>query len=479
MTALGRQLLVRTAKIYDMVAMAISFGLAAALVVHQTATVSFTDFFSIRIRIRNFALFAGLLLVWHIIFCLFGLYDSRRLSARRDEVLDIVKATTLGVVFICSAAFVFQLKMVTPPFVVEFWFISNATAISSRLIARQLQKQVRLRGRNLREMLIVGTNSRAIVFARKIGAMPTLGYRLLGFVDQEWAGIAEFRTTGYPQVCGFDSLPEFIRKRVVDEVVIALPMKSMYYPASRIAALCQEQGITVRLLPNFFNLRPERSRAERFDDLSVITLCSNSTESWQHLTKRILDIAVSFACIIIFAPLFPFAALLIKLSSPGPVFFIQERVGLNKRQFRMFKFRTMVQDAEQRIAEIEEYNEVSGPVFKIKNDPRVTSVGRILRATSIDELPQLFSVFKGDMSLVGPRPLPVRDYERFNQDWQRRRFSVRPGITCLWQINGRSSIPFDKWMELDMQYIDRWSLWLDFTILAKTVPAVLKRTGAV
>jgi exopolysaccharide biosynthesis polyprenyl glycosylphosphotransferase len=328
-------------------------------------------------------------------------------------------------------------------------------------------------------MLIVGTNSRAIVFARKIGAMPTLGYRLLGFVDQEWAGIAEFRTTGYPQVCGFDSLPEFIRKRVVDEVVIALPMKSMYYPASRIAALCQEQGITVRLLPNFFNLRPERSRAERFDDLSVITLCSNSTESWQHLTKRILDIAVSFACIIIFAPLFPFAALLIKLSSPGPVFFIQERVGLNKRQFRMFKFRTMVQDAEQRIAEIEEYNEVSGPVFKIKNDPRVTSVGRILRATSIDELPQLFSVFKGDMSLVGPRPLPVRDYERFNQDWQRRRFSVRPGITCLWQINGRSSIPCDKWMELDMQYIDRWSLWLDFTILAKTVPAVLKRTGAV
>jgi exopolysaccharide biosynthesis polyprenyl glycosylphosphotransferase len=478
MTALGRRLLVRTAKVYDLAVMAISFGLAAALVAHQTATVSFADFFSMRVKIRNFALFAGFLLVWHIIFCLFGLYDSRRLSARRDEVLDIVKATTLGVVFVCSAAFVFKLKMVTLPFVVGFWFITNATAISSRLVARQLLRQVRVRGRNQREMLIVGTNPRAVVFARKICALPTLGYRLLGFVDQEWAGIAEFRRTGYPQACGFDSLPEFIRKRVVDEVVIALPMKSMYYPASRIATLCEEQGITVRLLPNFFNLRPARSRAERFDDLSVITLWSNSTESWQHLTKRILDVTVSLLCTIICAPLFPFAAFLIKLTSPGPVFFIQERVGLNKRTFRMFKFRTMVQDAEQRIAEFEELNEVSGPIFKIKNDPRVTSLGRILRATSIDELPQLFNVLKGDMSLVGPRPLPVRDYERFDKDWERRRFSVRPGITCLWQINGRSTTPFDKWMKLDMQYIDQWSLWLDLKILAKTVPAVLKGTGA-
>jgi lipopolysaccharide/colanic/teichoic acid biosynthesis glycosyltransferase len=153
-------------------------------------------------------------------------------------------------------------------------------------------------------------------------------------------------------------------------------------------------------------------------------------------------------------------------------------VGRNKRKFHIYKFRTMVVDAEKRIKEIEHLNEVSGPVFKIKNDPRITPLGRFLRKTSIDELPQLFNVLKGDMSLVGPRPLPVRDYEGFNEDWQRRRFSVRPGITCLWQIAGRSSIPFNRWMELDLEYIDGWSFWLDLQILLRTIPAVLRGSGA-
>ena len=171
-------------------------------------------------------------------------------------------------------------------------------------------------------------------------------------------------------------------------------------------------------------------------------------------------------------------ALAIKLTSAGPIFFLQERIGLNKRRFRIYKFRTMVPHAEKLMAKLEARNEVSGPVFKIKNDPRITPIGRFLRRSSIDELPQLLNVLKGDMSLVGPRPLPVRDYEGFNEDWQRRRFSVKPGITCLWQVNGRSGISFDQWMLLDLQYMDEWSLWLDFKILAKTVPAVLKGAGA-
>jgi len=169
---------------------------------------------------------------------------------------------------------------------------------------------------------------------------------------------------------------------------------------------------------------------------------------------------------------------LIKLTSPGRVLFSQRRLGYNKRVFNIYKFRTMVEDAEQRIKQLAHLNEVSGPVFKIRNDPRITPIGRLLRRASIDEVPQLFNVLKGDMSLVGPRPLPARDYEGFNQDWQRRRFSVRPGLTCLWQINGRSSIPFEKWMQLDLQYIDKWSLWLDLEILIRTIPAVLKGTGA-
>jgi lipopolysaccharide/colanic/teichoic acid biosynthesis glycosyltransferase len=182
--------------------------------------------------------------------------------------------------------------------------------------------------------------------------------------------------------------------------------------------------------------------------------------------------------LIILSPIILLAAVLIKLTSPGPVFFIQERIGINKRRFNLYKFRSMVPDAEEKLATVEHLNEVTGPVFKITEDPRITSIGKFLRKTSIDELPQLLNVLNGSMSLVGPRPLPVRDYQGFDQDWLRRRFSVRPGITCLWQINGRSSIPFNQWMELDMQYIDEWSLSLDLKILAKTIPAVIKGSGA-
>jgi lipopolysaccharide/colanic/teichoic acid biosynthesis glycosyltransferase len=170
--------------------------------------------------------------------------------------------------------------------------------------------------------------------------------------------------------------------------------------------------------------------------------------------------------------------MLIKLDSSGPIFFIQERVGYNKRRFRVYKFRTMIKNAEIKQAELVQHNEMIGPVFKIKNDPRITSVGRILRKTSFDELPQLFNVAKGDMSLVGPRPLPVVDYNGFNKNWQKRRFSIKPGITCLWQVNGRNTIPFEKWMELDMKYIDNWSLLLDFKILLKTILAVTRKLGA-
>ena len=291
--------------------------------------------------------------------------------------------------------------------------------------------------------------------------------------------MGEFRKEGYPLVSDFERFPFILRERVVDEVVLALPMNSLYLQASRITALCEEQGIIVRLLPNFFNLKLARSTTEEFEETSLISLYADSREHWQHFTKRILDFSVSLVSLIGLVPLFLLTALLIKVTSPGPVFFVQERVGLNKRRFRLYKFRTMVADAEERLPGVEHLNEVGGPVFKIKNDPRVTTIGNILRRTSIDELPQLFNVLKGDMSLVGPRPLPVRDYVGFREDWQRRRFSVCPGITCLWQIKGRSSIPFERWMELDMEYIDHWSLALDFKILAKTIPAVLKGAGAV
>ena len=172
-------------------------------------------------------------------------------------------------------------------------------------------------------------------------------------------------------------------------------------------------------------------------------------------------------------------AIAIKLDSPGPVFFVQQRVGLNKRRFPMFKFRTMFMGSDRRLKEFEHLNEAAGPIFKIANDPRITGVGKFLRRTSLDELPQLFNVIRGEMSLVGPRPMSIRDVDLFDKGIQRKRFSVKPGITCLWQVSGRSLLPFSKWLELDLYYITHWSLGLDFKILLKTIPAVVRGTGAV
>jgi exopolysaccharide biosynthesis polyprenyl glycosylphosphotransferase len=368
--------------------------------------------------------------------------------------------------------------MVTPLFILLFWVASTLAGAGSRVLLRYLLGGIRRRGRNLREMVVVGTNPRAIRFARKVEFRPELGYRIVGFVDGQWAGMGGFEQTGYQVVSDLASFPRFLREQVVDEVVIALPMESSYEQSARIAALCEEQGIVVRLLSDIFNLRVAQSTAGEFEGEAVTTLSTGAPDGWQRLLKRTLDVSLSLVAMLLLSPLFLLATLIVKLTSPGPGFFVQERVGLNKRRFRLYKFRTMVADAEQRQQEIEHLNEVSGPVFKIRNDPRLTPVGKFLRKTSIDELPQLFNVLKGDMSLVGPRPFPLRDYQGFDHDWQRRRFSVRPGITCLWQINGRSSIPFEKWMELDMQYIDQWSLWMDLKILAKTIPAVLKGAGA-
>jgi len=197
------------------------------------------------------------------------------------------------------------------------------------------------------------------------------------------------------------------------------------------------------------------------------------------MKKRLLDAVGSLALIIVLAPVLAMVALAIKLTSDGSVFFLQERMGYNKRKFLIYKFRTMIPDAEKMMAELEGLNEVSGPAFKISRDPRITRIGRFLRRTCIDELPQLINVLNGDMGLVGPRPLPVRDYHGFSEDWQRRRFSVKPGMTCLWQIAGRETISFEEWMKLDLKYLDEWSLWLDLKILVRTIPAVVRGSGAV
>jgi exopolysaccharide biosynthesis polyprenyl glycosylphosphotransferase len=446
--------------------------------VEVSGTVNVSRFFAMRIKLAHLVCFLALLLVWHIVFAAAGLYDSRRMTGYCADSIDACRATSLVSLILTLVAFSLHIRMITPFFLLAFWGILSTAAVSSRLGLRYLLQRIRIAGRNLRNVLIVGTNPRAIQFAKKIESKPELGYRIIGFVDQTWGGLEHFSSSGYSIISDFDNLPTFLRETVVDEIVIALPMGSLHTRAARIVALCEEQGITSRVLSNIFDLKLARVRTDEVEGASIITNYTGFVDGWAVFAKRSLDVVFSAILLVAFAPLMLVVSALIKFSSPGPVLFTQDRLGLSKRQFRIYKFRTMIADAEETIKELEYLNEVSGPVFKIKNDPRITTIGKFLRKTSIDELPQLFNVLKGDMSLVGPRPLPVRDYRGFNQDWQRRRFSVRPGITCLWQINGRSSIPFEKWMQLDLQYIDKWSIWLDLQILVKTIPAVLKGYGA-
>ncbi|MGO9087462.1 MAG: sugar transferase [Terriglobales bacterium] len=478
MINLRRKILQDALKLFDLAIMLLAFGLGTILVWGANHTVSIAEFFSMRVKVGNLFILLALLLVWHGVFSAFGLYASRRLSSRAAEAADVIKATSLATLVLWGASLLFHIRMASVTFMIVFWGLGTLMLVCSRLAMRAVLAQTRLHGRNLRHMLIVGTNARAVQFADKIQASPELGYRIIGFADREWAGLDEFRLRGYCLACDLDNLPGFFRKNVVDEVVIALPIRSFHDDASRFAALCEEQGILFRVLSNIFNLKIARSRAEELEGDSWITHYTGVADGWPLVVKRVLDFSLALLALTAVSPVLFLVALLIKLTSPGPVLFAQKRVGHNKREFVMYKFRTMVVDAEKKIQDLEHLNEVTGPVFKIKNDPRITPVGRFLRKMSLDELPQLLNVLKGDMSLVGPRPLPVRDYEGFSEDWHRRRFSVRPGITCLWQVNGRSNIPFETWMELDMQYIDEWSLLLDLKILARTIPTILKGAGA-
>ena len=472
-----RQFLKHSAKIFDLCVLACSFVFAS---IARSLPKGFTLewLMALRISLGNCLLFALLLVTWHNLFILCGLYGSKRMTGRRTEMLEVFKATLLGSALLLFSAKLFHIKIVALPFVLVFWASTACVMVLGRLAARSLLMALRRRGRNGRFLLIVGTNERAIEFARRITERPELGYQIVGFVDDDWTGIQNFEATGHTRRCDFAGLAEFLRHNVVDEAAIYLPLRSYYEHAAQLVSLCEQHGIVIRFDLQVFNLRASNSRAQDLDESFQAITVPRSGEVWPALAKRVMDCVLSLLLLIFLAPLLVMVAVLVKLMSRGPILFRQTRVGLNKRQFSIYKFRTMIANAEQVQDQLLSMNEMSGPAFKMQKDPRITPLGSVLRKTSIDELPQLFNVLKGDMSLVGPRAMSLRDYKLFDQDWQRRRFSVKPGITCLWQVNGRNSIPFEQWMELDMQYIDKWSLWLDLKILVQTVPAVLRGTGA-
>jgi exopolysaccharide biosynthesis polyprenyl glycosylphosphotransferase len=268
-----------------------------------------------------------------------------------------------------------------------------------------------------------------------------------------------------------------LETRPIDEMFITLPLDAHQALIRDVVGACEEQGVTIRVLSSLVDLVRARAQLDEIDGRPVISIFSGPPDSMLLAAKRLIDVTVSAVALVLSAPVCLLLALAIRLDSTGPVLFAGERVGLGGRRFKFYKFRTMVADAERRQADLEDMNEAQGPVFKIRNDPRITRVGRVIRQLSLDELPQLFNVLRGDMSLVGPRPLPVRDVLRIDTRAHKRRFSVKPGITCLYQVHERT-FSFEDWIRTDMEYIDNWSLRLDIEILAKTIPAVLSRRGA-
>lgn len=322
------------------------------------------------------------------------------------------------------------------------------------------------------EVVLVGSGPRAQELFAQLQRSPV--YEVVGIVDDQFHGTDEMLEKF---LGGIDGLDQILRDHPIRTVYCSLPVKTMYARAQRAISICEQMGVEVRHSARLFTTEIAHVDAHHSAD-GLIAILRMVRKGSRNYLKRAIDIAGASFLMLATFPIVLVAVVAIKLTSPGPIFFSQERYGLDRRRFRIWKLRTMVVEAEKLQARYESMNELSGPVFKIRCDPRITGVGKWLRSTSIDELPQLWNVLRGDMSLVGPRPLAVRDVRFINNSSHLRRFSVKPGITCLWQISGRNAVDFETWIRQDLEYIDKWSLLLDFRILLMTVPVVLARRGA-
>jgi exopolysaccharide biosynthesis polyprenyl glycosylphosphotransferase len=427
-------------------------------------------FLEMRITVSN-AAFAGFFMVaWIYCFRALDLYRFPSFGIFR-KLLNVLNGC---VVMTCVLCLYLYASHTTGPTrrIGSIFFVSSACYELCRVVYGLWRAT-----RDPRRVIIVGSGRRAGKAWREIRTQCHSTVKLLGFVDDRPLShmspdIAD-RYLG-----GIDELNELLLRNVVDELLIAVPIKSCYDQAQRAFEIAEQVGVKISYLYDMHETSMPRS-AHREEHLFGELAPFHENYLSRQVFKRVLDICGSAVGLLLFSPLFVLISLAVKVTSSGPVFFAQERYGYGRRIFRMYKFRTMVKNAPQMMKDLEEYNEATGPVFKIRRDPRVTRLGRVLRASSLDELPQLMNVLLGDMSLVGPRPMSLRDVSLFSEAALMRRFTVKPGITGLWQVSGRSALSFEQWISLDLRYIDHWSLTLDFQILARTVSAVVKGTGAV
>jgi exopolysaccharide biosynthesis polyprenyl glycosylphosphotransferase len=391
-----------------------------------------------------------------------------------EKVRIVLESSLIVWLFLGSLSFALQLVL-SRPLIGLFIFYQAAFLTLARMLTalHANRKGLLFSPKHVRNIVIIGTNAKAREMGELISRYSDWGLRILGYVDASDEG----NTLPGGDVLGTDAdLPKIIENNIVDEIIFVGDRLNLDRLGG-ILEICKEQGIRTRVAADFFPAKVTNLSMEFLENVPFITFSSAPEHAPSLLAKRILDVVISATLLIVLFPLILLFGLLVRLTSRGPAIYRQVRCGLYGRKFVLYKIRSMREGAEDVLWEIKHLNEMDGPVFKMRNDPRVTPLGRFLRKTSIDEWPQFWNVLKGDMSLVGPRaPLPeeVREYTR----WQRRRLSVRPGITCLWQVSGRNEIDFHEWMKLDLHYIDNWSLLLDLKILLRTFPVVLLGRGA-
>lgn len=489
-----QQIISRTYVLSDLLALLVAFIVAIAIAGEEATGLSFYDILSTRYTIGNIAGFTILVCLWLLVFQWMNLYQVYQPAQyrRRKPFVDLLKnvlaigaACGIGSVIFAAAGLFFHISLLTRAFFLIFFPCVMLLDLMLRRATLHSLKNLSLGDRNERNVLIVGSNEVAHNYAKMIKANRDFGYRLLGFLDDRIV------YQGMKVVPYFGKLNDFVKllqKMVVDEVVIVMPMNAHRDEINKLINRAHGAGVSVRfpaaqLFSGLARRKTYRIRTEampgpaRAPNLDVVVYSGHQI-GWAYLAKRLLDLFLSTVLIILTAPIMLVAALFILLREGRPVLFIQERYGYNHRIFRLYKFRTMVKEAENLQEILRARNERDGPAFKMRKDPRTTPVGRWLRKTNIDELPQLFNILKGDMSLVGPRPISLTDYARIDGVSQRRRLSVLPGLTGTWQVSsGRGEISFQEWMRMDLEYIDGWSLGTDLAILAKTATVVLLGKG--
>ncbi|MBW6512153.1 MAG: sugar transferase [Desulfuromonadaceae bacterium] len=417
--------------------------------------------------------------VWCFLLFHHHLYSSIRRLSYFDILAKLVNVHIFGGIAVTSIFYLLNYDFFRRGFFLLFIGTAFVFCVIEKCSLKFVLNRLRKKGFNSRNLLIVGSEKKAETFISLVKEHEDWGLKIVGFVQAQNAGAKEFMC-GYPVLGQIGQLMDVCKSQTVDEVVFCLPRpKELTINVEEYLRDLEVLGITVRMVLGDYDVYKSRRELSLFHErIPILTFHSKAFDAQQLFYKRVLDIVGALVGLTINLVIFPFLYIAIKRDSPGPIFFSQERVGVNGRIFMCWKYRSMYIDAEERKKDLLDQNEMNGAIFKIENDPRITKVGHLLRKTSLDELPQFWNVLKGEMSLVGtrpPTPAEVAEYE----DWHRKRIVIKPGITGMWQVNGRNQITdFDDIVRLDLKYIDHWSFWLDIKILLKTVKVVLFREGS-